>query len=131
MTTNLTELRALLAKATPLPWTSDSLGGRDICDDPSGFYLESVSSPFARALTSDDNAFTVAGLNALPDLLAVAEAAQRLRNASKAIEAWIEDPGEGLGSHDRMMSLTQEYNKAANETDAALSRLTTPQKETT
>jgi hypothetical protein len=78
MTSPLQRLAELHAKATALPWTSNSEGGRDICDCPSGFYLESLATPFSRSLTEDDNAFVVAAVNAVPLLLALARAAEEV-----------------------------------------------------
>ena len=72
----LDHLAELLAKATPLPWTAECLGGRELGDAGILANLESVPSPFSRATHEDDEAFAVAAINALPALLEIALAAQ-------------------------------------------------------
>ena len=76
MSTALKDLRELLAKATPLPWTGQCLGGRELGDAGLMANLESVSSPFSRSSHADDLAFAVAAINSLPALLEIAELAQ-------------------------------------------------------
>ena len=71
----LDHLAELLAKATPLPWTADLLGGRELGDGGIMAELESVSSPFCRATHGDDEAFAVAAINAHPVLAEIARAA--------------------------------------------------------
>ena len=76
--TPVEQLRELMGKATPLPWTGQCLGGRELADAGILADVESVSSPFARANHIDDLAFAVEAINAIPALLAVVEAAQKL-----------------------------------------------------
>ena len=72
----LNHLAELLAKATPLPWTAEFLGGRELGDGGMMAGLESVSSPFCRATHEDDEAFAVAAINAHPVFAEIARAAK-------------------------------------------------------
>ena len=74
----LDHLAELLAKATPLPWTAEFLGGRELGDGGMMAELESVSSPFCRATHEDDEAFAVAVINAHPVLAEIVRAAKML-----------------------------------------------------
>ncbi len=74
-------LRELLAKATPLPWESWGVG-RELGWTNLMAELSSVSSPFCRAAHEDDLAFAVAAINALPELLALADST--LRDAAQS-----------------------------------------------
>ena len=72
----LDHLAELMAKATPLPWTADFLGGRELGDGGIMAELESASSPFCRATHEDDEAFAVAAINAHPVFAEIARASQ-------------------------------------------------------
>jgi len=73
------ELRELLAKATPGPWSCDDsdLSAREIAVI-GRMEIYSKSSPFCRQKAEDDAALIVAAINALPALLAVAEALPKI-----------------------------------------------------
>lgn len=74
-------LRDLLATATPGPWcacTDGHLECREIAYVTTGIEIHSPSSPFMRGEPKADAALIVAAANALPALLDVVEAAQRL-----------------------------------------------------
>jgi hypothetical protein len=74
--TDLPTLRALLAQATPIPWTTEDRGGRMV--DAAGGEIESIAFPFCRSDHRRDAALILAAVNALPALLEIAEAAQAI-----------------------------------------------------
>lgn len=88
--TAIENLRELMAKATPLPWTAEFLGGRELGEQGIMAGLESQSSPFCRSDHREDEAFTAAAVNALPDLLAVVEAAQMHESVRNRSAGWEE-----------------------------------------
>jgi len=70
------ELRRMLAEATPGPWHTGSMGSCDrIYSQDGDLIAETWES------TLEDAALITAAINALPALLAVAEAAHDWRNA--------------------------------------------------
>ena len=80
---NIGKLRDMVERATPLPWTAEFLGGRELADQGILAGVESVSSPFCRSSHEDDEGLAVAAVNILAALLAVAEAAELLRSLQK------------------------------------------------
>jgi hypothetical protein len=111
------DLQRLRDVATPLPWTADFLGGRELADQGVLRDVESVSSPFCRAEHKDDEAFAVAAVNALPALISLARAAHRVVVNQREQDEYVD---HGPTDPERQYRLHEEAARSMDALRAAL-----------
>lgn len=113
----LTELQGLMEKATPRLWEFDgNCGG----------YVEQDGARIARAYAHRDAALIVAAINALPDLISLAERAQTAEAEVERLEVILEAEHANVAEQERRARFAESQLQSARSDLARLKEALEP-----